>query len=671
MTSDTLRIETVQRPPRVAVERVTPEIDAGRFPAKRTIGERVQVRAEIHADGHDVLAGVLLHRVEGAERWVETLLTPLGNDLWTASFVVAELRTHHYTVEAWVDEHASWRRSLEKKAAAGVAAEVDLLVGKGLLEAATTRARGDDAIILAAAARALGAGETPLPARIALGLDPAVSAVAARWPDRSHAGRYARELAVSVDRVRARAGAWYELFPRSCSPEPGRHGTLRDLSARLDAIAAMGFDVVYLPPIHPIGRVHRKGRNNSPKAAPGDPGSPWAIGSAEGGHTAIHPELGTPEDFQALIARAGELGLEIALDLAFQCAPDHPWVEEHPEWFRRLPDGSILTAENPPKKYEDIYPIDFDTQDWKALWVALRGVVDHWIAQGVRIFRVDNPHTKPYRFWEWLIAGTRRDHPDVFFLAEAFTRPRVMQQLAKLGFSQSYNYFPWRNTRRELTDYLTELTRGEPSEYLRPNLWPNTPDILPEPLQYGGRAAFQSRLVLAATLGASYGIYGPAFELCEGSALRPGGEEYLDSEKYQLRHWDTDRVDSLRHLLAQVNRIRREHPALQRNDTLAFHPVDNDQLIAYSKSSDDRSEVILVVVNLDPHHRHGGWVELPLEEFGLHPDRPYQAQDLLGGGRYLWSGPRNFVDIDPALMPAQVFRIRRRLRTEQDFDYFL
>jgi starch synthase (maltosyl-transferring) len=433
----------------------------------------------------------------------------------------------------------------------------------------------------------------------------------------------------------------------------------------------MGFDVLYLPPIHPIGRAHRKGRNNDVRAAPADVGSPWAIGGPEGGHTEIHPQLGTLEDFRRLVRRAGELGIEIALDLAFQCSPDHPWVKEHPEWFRRRPDGTVQYAENPPKKYQDIYPIEFENPRWRELWSALLGVVLRWADEGVRIFRVDNPHTKPFRFWEWLIAEARRVHPELVFLSEAFTRPKVMYHLAQLGFSLSYTYFTWRNTKREIEEYLRELTSTEVREFFRPSFWPNTPDILPEPLQYGGRATFQARVVLAATLSASYGIYGPAFEHAESRPLRPGSEEYLDSEKYQLREWDLERPDSLKEFIARLNRIRRENPALQSNEGLSFHPIDNEQLLAYSKSTEDRSDVVLVVVNLDPHHVHSGWLELPLGQLDLSPDQPYQAHDLLGGGRYLWHGSRNYVEIDPRVAPAQIFRLRRRLRTERDFDYFL
>jgi starch synthase (maltosyl-transferring) len=661
---------TTERPPRVLIEHLSPEVDGGRYPVKRTVGERVVVEADVFAEGHDALAAVVRWRRASDPAWREEPMEPLGNDRWRAAFPIESLEPHRYTVEAWVDPFRTWRRGVEKKVAAAALEPVDLLVGAELVEAAAARAGGEDLARLRGYAAALRS-DAPVAQRGARALEPALAALVDRHQARAGAGRYGRELAVDVERERARFGAWYELFPRSASPEPGRHGTFADVAARLPYVAAMGFDVLYLPPVHPIGRAFRKGKNNSPEAGPDDVGSPWAIGAAEGGHDAIHPALGTLEDFRRLVARAGELGMEIALDLAFQCSPDHPWVKEHPEWFRRRPDGTIQYAENPPKKYQDVYPIEFDTPRWRELWAALLGVVLHWAGQGVRIFRVDNPHTKPLRFWEWLIAEARRVHPDLVFLSEAFTRPSPMYALAKAGFSQSYTYFTWRNTKAELTEYLTELTRGEVREFFRPSFWPNTPDILPEPLQYGGRPMFMARAALAATLGASYGIYGPAYELLEHRALRPGGEEYLDSEKYQLRHWDLDRQDGLRDFLARLNAIRRENPALHSNERLAFHRVDNDQLLAYSKSTEDLSDAVLVVVNLDPHHVHSGWLELPLEALGLPAREPYQVHDLLGGGRYLWHGARNYVELDPRSAPAQIFRIRRRVRTERDFDYFL
>jgi starch synthase (maltosyl-transferring) len=474
-----------------------------------------------------------------------------------------------------------------------------------------------------------------------------------------------------VDREKARFSTWYEMFPRSCGLESGRHGTFKDCMARLPYVAAMGFDVLYLPPIHPIGRTHRKGDNNNPVAGPDDPGTPWAVGSEEGGHKSLHPQLGTLKDFRDFVTSARGYDIEIALDIAFQCSPDHPYVEEHPEWFRRRPDNTVQFAENPPKKYEDIYPFDFETYSWQELWHELKSIVTFWIEQGIRIFRVDNPHTKPFHFWQWLITEIKKSYPDVIFLSEAFTRPKVMYRLAKLGFTQSYTYFAWRNTAWELTQYFTELTRGNAREYFHPNLWPNTPDILTEYLQFGGRPAFMARLVLAATLGANYGIYGPAFELCENRPKEPGSEEYLDSEKYEVKNWDISGPDSLKDFVARVNQIRRENAALQGDWSLRFHEVDNTQLICYSKHTDDFSNVVLVVVNLDPHHTQSGWVEFPLEELGIDPQRSYQMHDLLSGARYLWRGTRNYVELNSQVAPAHIFRMRRRVRTERDFDYYM
>ncbi|HUG54912.1 MAG TPA: maltotransferase domain-containing protein [Vicinamibacteria bacterium] len=664
--------ETVESAPsRVVVENVQPEIDAGRHAIKRTVGETVDVTADVYVDGHDVLAAVLRFRPEKDARWRETPMEPLGNDRWRGAFDVTTLEPYRYTVEAWVDAFRTWRRGLQKKVDAGQAEPVDLLVGAELVESAAGRAKEADARALTAQAEALREAAAGVEARAARALDADLLALMDRHPDRSRSGHAPRELAVTVERQRARFGAWYEFFPRSCAAAPGKHGTLRDAAKRLDYVAGMGFDVVYLPPIHPIGRTHRKGKNNKPVAEPGDVGSPWAIGGPEGGHKAVHPDLGTLEDFRYLVGAARDRGLEIAMDLAIQCSPDHPWVGAHPEWFRQRPDGTVQYAENPPKKYEDIFPVDFDTPARQELWHELRDVVMFWIEQGVRIFRVDNPHTKAFSFWEWLIAQVRKDHPETVFLAEAFTRPRVMYGLAKLGFSQSYTYFTWRNTKDELTDYLRELTATPVREFFRPNLWPNTPDILPEPLQIGGRAMFQARLLLAATLGPSYGIYGPAFELMENRPRSPGSEEYLDSEKYQLRHWDLGRADSLKDLITRVNRIRKENPALHDNLGLRFHEIDNPQLLAFSKATRDLSNIVVVVVNLDPHHAHSGWLTLPLGELGLEGSGAYQVHDLVTDARFFWNGPRNYVHIDPASVAGHVFRVRRRVRTERDFDYFM
>jgi starch synthase (maltosyl-transferring) len=457
------------------------------------------------------------------------------------------------------------------------------------------------------------------------------------------------------------------MFPRSASTDPERPGTFADVRAKLPYVAHMGFDVLYLPPIHPIGRTGRKGPDGATRAEAGDPGSPWAIGAAEGGHKAVHPDLGTLDDFRDLVTAAAARGIDVAIDLAFQASPDHPWVTEHPEWFRHLPDGSIRYAENPPKRYEDIYPLDFDSPDWQALWAELLDVVRFWIDHGVKVFRVDNPHTKPFAFWEWMIGLVKAGHPEVIFLSEAFTRPAVMQQLAKVGFTQSYTYFTWRNTKWELETYLTELTRTDAADYFRPNFWPNTPDILSEPLQVGGRAAFLSRLVLAATLSSNYGIYGPSFELQEHLPRSAGSEEYARSEKYEVRHWDLARSDSLSEFIARVNKIRRDHPALQGNDSLQFHQVDNEQIIAYSKARTatvpetgfSGRDVIVTIVNLDQARAQSGWVALDLDGLGVDPGRPYVMHDLLTGARYQWEGSRNFVMLDPTGLAAHLFSLEQ------------
>jgi starch synthase (maltosyl-transferring) len=650
------------------IEHVTPEIDAGRFAIKRVSGERVVVEADVFADGHDQLAAVLQYRAEAEPQWTETPMEPLENDRWRGAFPVTRIGQYRYTIQAWVDRFGTWRRDLARKAGAGQEVTLELLLGAELVDQARARASGDDEQRLARAAATLRATAEPVPARVAAAEDDELAAVVARYAERRFSARYVRELVVVVERERARAGMWYELFPRSTSPEPGRHGTFRDCETRLVDLERLGVDVLYLPPIHPIGRVKRKGKNNAATAEPGDPGSPWAIGSREGGHKAVHPELGTLDDFRHLVQAARARGIEVALDLAFQCAPDHPYVTEHPEWFRHRPDGTVQYAENPPKRYEDIYPFDFETPAWRTLWDELKSIVVFWIAQGVLIFRVDNPHTKPFAFWEWLIAEIRRQHPDVLFLSEAFTRPKVMGALGKLGFSQSYTYFAWRNTKGELTEYFTELTRTELREYYRPSLWPNTPDILTEYLQTGGRAGFAVRLLLAATLGANYGLYGPAFELGEDEPWQPGSEEYLNSEKYEIRHWDA-RPDSLAPLLARINQIRRENPAFRHDASLRFHPVDNEQLICYSKRTEDGSNTVLVVVNLDPHHAHAGWIDLDLEALGR-DDRPFQVHDLLDDARYLWAGQRNYVELAPTVAPGHVFRVRQLVRREQDFEYY-
>ena len=654
---------------RAVIERITPSVDNGRFAAKRIVGDAVVVEADCFTDGHDSLACVLLWRREGEAAWHETPMAPLGNDRWSASFVAQSVGRYQYTVTAWVDHFLSWRHDFARRVD-GEDLRIAALVGAGLIEEAAQRAGGEDRTRLTSWAARLRAVLDPQLLKT-LGLDEEFAAVAKRYPDRRFATTYPVEHPLVVDRARARFSSWYEMFPRSAAAEPGRHGSLRDCEARLPGIAKMGFDVLYLPPIHPIGRINRKGANNALAAGPADPGSPWAIGAAEGGHKALHPELGTMDDFRRLVASAKTHGMEIALDIAFQCAPDHPYVKAHPQWFRWRPDGTVQYAENPPKKYQDIYPVEFESDDWRGLWQELADVFRFWAGEGVRIFRVDNPHTKPFPFWEWALAELKREYPEALFLAEAFTRPRVMHRLAKLGFTQSYTYFTWRNAKHELIEYFTELTQGPGREYFRPNIWPNTPDILTEYLQFGGRPAFVVRLVLAATLGANYGIYGPAYELLEAEPRDPGSEEYLNSEKYQIRQWDLGAPHSLSDLIARVNSARRDNPALQSDASLRFLPVDNDSLLCYAKSDAEQENLVVTVVNLDPHHVQSGWVELDLAALGIDAHMPYQMHDLLSGARFLWSGPRNFVQLDPQRAPAHVFALRRKVRTERNFDYFL
>jgi starch synthase (maltosyl-transferring) len=655
---------------RVVIEGVAPEIDCGRFPIKRVVGEEVVVQADIFADGDDALRSELLHRKEEDKEWSESPMVFVVNDRWRGEFTVTELKPYAYTIQAWIDPFETWRQRILKKLEAEQDVAVDLLAGAKLVEAAAERANGESAKQLMEWGTVLRSSKK-IPQKARLLQDETVSALMGKYPDRRFATTYHRELRVTVDRKKARFSAWYEMFPRSCGTRKDHYGTFKDCEAQLPYVAGMGFDVLYLPPVHPIGKTNRKGKNNTPVAGAGDPGSPWAIGSSEGGHKSVHPQLGTLEDFSRLLSKAKEHGIEVALDIAFQCSPDHPYVKDHPEWFRWRADNTVQYAENPPKKYEDIYPLNFETDQWQSLWSELRDVIFFWIEQGVSIFRVDNPHTKPFPFWEDLIAGAKKAHPEVIFLSEAFTRPKVMYRLAKVGFTQSYTYFAWRNTKWDLTRYFEELYRGPVGEYFRASLWPNTPDILTEFLQMGGKAAFMARLVLAGTLGANYGIYGPAFELCDNRPKEMGSEEYLDSEKYEIKDWDRARPDSLKDFIARVNKVRQENPALHHDRNLRFHPINNEQLICYSKHMEDFSNIIVVVVNLDPHHTHGGWLELPLEEMGLDLRAPYQVHDLLGDARFLWYGPRNYVELDPKVVPAHILRVRRKVRTERDFDYFM
>jgi starch synthase (maltosyl-transferring) len=641
------------------------------------VGDRIVVTCDLISDGHDLVAGALVYRRVGASAWERARLEAMPNDRYQASFSADALGLWEFSIEAWIDVYATWKRALERKVEARQDVALELLVGAGLLAAASARTTGVEAKLLGDAARRVGDAKGAMDGRISAATHEPIVTAAGRAPDLSFATRLEVPLRVTADPPLARFSSWYEMFPRSAGKD-GKHGTLRDVAERLAYVEALGFDVLYLPPIHPIGRSYRKGKNNALTATEDDVGSPWAIGSAEGGHKAVHPLLGTVADLRALVTEARSRGIEVALDIAFQASPDHPYVKEHPEWFLKRPDGSVQYAENPPKKYQDVYPFDFEGPAWESLWVELTSIFTFWCEQGVRVFRVDNPHTKSLRFWEFCIAEVKAKYPEAIFLAEAFTRPKLMYALAKGGFSQSYTYFAWRTTQAEFRDYLTEITRPPVSHFYRPNFWPQTPDILPEHLQFGGRATFLQRLILAATLSSNYGIYGPAFELLEKTA-RPGSEEYLDNEKFQLRAWDLDKEDSLREEIALLNRIRRDNPALQDN-RITFHTTTNDQLLAFSKRSGPgpasasmgaAGSVVLVVVNLDASHKHAGWIDLDLGALGIAPGESFQVHDLLLDARYEWQGGRGYVEIDPGVMPASIFKVRHRVRSEHDFEYFL
>jgi len=651
---------------RVVIEGVRPQLDGGRHPIKRCVGDLLEVGADIFKDGHDRIGARIAFRPQGERTWRhEPLVYHYEPDRWTGSVSLDRMGRWQYTIEAWADRWGTWREDLRKRLDAGQEVASELLEGAVLLRLGAEHRGGKARQHLERAAAVLENSGADLDRRIQVALEEEVAALLEGPLEPEDLTRWERVLEVIVDRERARFGAWYEVFPRSLAPESGRHGTFADAERHLPRLAELGFDVVYLPPIHPIGRTHRKGRNNTPGAGPDDVGSPWAIGGPEGGHTAVHPELGTLADFERFVDRAKNLGLEVALDYALQCSPDHPWAREHPEWFHIRPDGSIRYAENPPKKYQDIYPLHFWCADREGLWNACVDVLRFWIARGVRIFRVDNPHTKPFVFWEWAIREIQRDHPDVIFLAEAFTRPKRMYGLAKLGFTQSYTFFTWKNAWWELQDYLTELVTETP-EFFRPNFFANTPDILHEYLQRGGRPAFRVRLLLAATLSPSYGIYS-GFELCENVPVREGSEEYLHSEKYEIRHRDWNAPGSLDAEIARINRIRRESPALQRLANLTFLPSENPQILCYRKShpgapgeSGLRSpggEELLVAVNLDPHGPQESWVHLPLEELGLGPDEPFTAHDLLTGERFPWRESRNYLRLDPRERAGHVLRL--------------
>jgi len=641
----------------IVIRDVRPQLEGGRFPVKREVGDTLDVSAKIFRDGHDKLEAVILYRRVDTQTWREapmTLINP-GLDHWIGSVPLEENARYVFAVEAWTDAYASWCAEIEKKIGAGQNVTLELIEGQELIEEVAGRAKGADASMLADVVRRLGGLDQD--GRASLLLEADVRAAASRWPDRDAAVRSDPELEVTVDRVRARFAAWYEIFPRSQGTVPGKSGTFDDCIARLPDVRSMGFDVLYFPPIHPIGRSFRKGRNNTLDAGPDDPGSPYAIGGEEGGHKAIHPELGTVEDFRRLLAACHEHGMEVALDFAIQCSQDHPWIKEHPEWFLFRPDGTIKYAENPPKKYQDIVNVDFFNEHWESLWHELKSTFEYWIEQGVKIFRVDNPHTKPVPFWEWVIREIQKKNPEVIFLSEAFTRPEMLSMLAKVGFTQSYTYFTWRHGKEEFTEYLTELTQTNVKEYLRPNFFTNTPDINPPYLQTGGRPAHMIRLVLAATLSSVYGIYS-GFELCEATPI-PGKEEYLDSEKYEIKVWDWNRPGNIRDYVAKVNWIRNENPALQELDNLRFYESTDDNVLFYGKSTPDGSNMVFVAVNLDPFNVRDSYVDFPLAEIGVGDGAVFVADELFSGRRLEWRGSRQWIRLDPNVNPCEIFRINR------------
>jgi starch synthase (maltosyl-transferring) len=643
---------------RVSIENVTPQIDCGKYPIKRIINENVTVHADIFVDGHDKVKASLLYRkaqANGQGKWKEIPMFFIGNDHWEGTFSADSVGNFEYTIQAWVDHFSTWQYGLKKKFEDNQDIKTELLIGVDYMEKAKANASASEKKKLQVAIDLIKTNSNEAKT-VSYALSDTISELMATLNDKEKVGQYTKVLTLKTEPKHALFSAWYEFFPRSTSSEVGKHGTFKDCEYVLEEVSRMGFDVVYLPPIHPIGEKNRKGLNNATTAQEGDPGSPWAIGSRLGGHKAIHPELGTMEDFESLVRKAKDLNIQIALDFAIQCAPDHPYVTEHPDWFTWRPDGTVQYAENPPKKYQDVLPVNFETEDWENLWKELKSIVDFWISKGVRIFRVDNPHTKPFKFWEWMIKEVHAKNPDIIFLAEAFTRPRIMEQLAKVGFNQSYTYYTWRNSREEMQKYVEELTKTDRREYFRPNFWPNTPDILPISLEEKGEPSFIIRLIMAATLSSNYGLYGPVFEYGLNKAY-PGKEEYIDSEKYEIKVWDWKKQTKVKDIITKVNQIRKENEALQSTWHIEFPEVDNPQIICYCKKDQDSTNKLLIVVNLDPNHTQAGWIKVPLHYLGLSHDQPYTVNDLLTGEHYTWNNEWNYVQLNPHHMPAHIFRI--------------
>ncbi len=626
---------------RVIIENVQPQVDGGMYPAKRTIGERVEVSADIFGDGHDHIRARLHYCNEG-KSWQQIEMTATYNDGWKAFFIVAEKGNYHFKVSAWIDQFETWFDGFKKKAAVHVDVHVELMEGVQFLKRLNLETK----------AKKL---EGDYNNAIEYVLSQEFGELVHGNPLIEFETTYPKEFVVRVEHAKANFSTWYELFPRSASLE-GKHGTFKDVIKLLPRVASMGFDVLYLPPIHPIGKVNRKGKNNNVSSLAGEPGSPWAIGSDEGGHKSIHAELGTLDDYKKLIEESKKLNIDIALDLAYQCAPDHPYVTEHPEWFKQRPDGTIQYAENPPKKYQDIYPFNFETKAWKELWTELKSVITFWIDNGVKIFRVDNPHTKPIPFWEWVIAEINKEYDDIIFLAEAFTRPMIMDSLGKIGYTQSYTYFTWRVTKQEITQYMNELVEGPSRNFFRPNFWPNTPDILPFHLQHQGENIFIMRLALAATLSSNYGIYGPAYEFYDNVPM-PGREEYFDSEKYEVKKFDWKKTNRMTDIISLLNSARKHHPALQSTWNIQFLSIENPNLLAFIKATDDLSSIILTVVNLDPTGKQVGFVQLPRERLKLLDRINVKVHDLITDEHYTWMQEWNYVELDPFKMPFHLFKL--------------
>lgn len=641
---------------RVVIEHVDPQVDDGRFPAKRTENEPCTVTADVFSDGHDLIRARLLYRQQGKKKWQDTLMEPIGNDRFAATFTPDTMGMWEFTIQGWVDHFASWKWGLKKKFEAHQNIEVELQIGAQLMEEAADRLPATNAKKLQRKIKEFKAIQEPASAVSAAFDEEIAELVLSSNQNNPDITEYTPYLNLDVERELARFSAWYEFFPRSTSNEPGQHGTFNDSKNILPRIAEMGFNVIYLPPIHPVGEEHRKGKNNATTAQPGDVGSPWAIGSKEGGHKSIHPELGTMDEFKDFVREANRQGMEIALDYALQCAPDHPYVKEHPQWFKWRPDGTVQYAENPPKKYQDVLPINFENDDWQNLWKELKSIIDFWIDKGVTIFRVDNPHTKPFHFWEWMIGEVRKKNPEIIFLAEAFTRPRIMERLGKIGFTQSYTYFTWRVDQHEIKEYMTELTTAPLKDFFRPNFWPNTPDILPPHLTKGGESAHIVRMILAGTLSSNWGMYGPVYEFGMTQPM-PAKEEYINNEKYELKNWDWNAQTPIREMITHVNRIRKENDALQYTNNLILTDTDNPNLFAFVKKSPHSRNVVLVVVNLDFQWKQMGWVKVPLYQLGIPTDTNFKVHDLLSGHTYHWNQEWNYVELTPQGKPAHIFRL--------------